>query len=122
MSKLQKQKSAALKFANKVRKALCKSPLSRFPLGIPQSNTECSLAKAIDDSELTVDDEGIDFGDNAVKVYIVGRDLGYPVDLSGGTDGLSFDDVLVERFVRDYDAGKYPELVDIMTLVNNYKI
>lgn len=114
-----KQKAAALKFANQVRKALGKDPLQRLPLGIPEDPSKCSLSLAIDDKDVQAADGDLAFGENTVKAYAVLKALNYPVQLDDPFNGLELPD-RVQKFVEDYDNLKYPELVDIRTLLDTY--
>jgi hypothetical protein len=119
MSQLKKNKSAALRFANKVRKALGKKPISRFPLGIPEDPCKCSLALAIEDPQARVVEGILEFDENLTKNYVVGKALDYDVNLDKQSSGLELE-ISVSKFVQDFDKGKYPELVNIVELVREY--
>ncbi len=116
-----RNKSAALRFANSVREALGKPRLRKLPLGIPFDNCKCPVALAVEDSQARVDEDNFTFENNAVKCYVVGIALDY--------DDISLDETEyyglkippdVSKFVKDFDNGKYPELIDIQELVRGY--
>ena len=113
-----KRKSAALRFANQVRKVFGKKPLRKLPLGTPRDETECSLALAIEDSQVRITKEGISFSENPVKVFVLCQALDYPTDLDNPYIGMEFPNADISKFVRDYDDCKYPELVDIESLLD----
>ena len=79
-----KNKSEALRFANKVRAALGRTPIRSLPKGIPTSPCNCPVALAIEDSQARVDSGGLCFFDNPIKNYLVGTALGY--------EGISMDE------------------------------
>src|ERR1051326_4430783 len=112
---LKQQKSNALRFVNKVRKALKREPISKLPLGIPQDAKKCSLALGVED--VTVEDGEITF-EYAVQAYVVAEALGYKDNKMDDGNNLVLPKE-VNRFTKSFDDLKFPELVDIQTLLDN---
>ena len=112
---LKQQKSNALRFVNKVRKALKREPISKLPLGIPQDAKRCSLALGVED--VTVEGGDIVF-EYAVQAYVVAEALGYQDNKMDDGNSLVLPKE-VNRFTKSFDNLKFPELVDIQTLLDN---
>ena len=109
------QKSNALRFVNQVRKALKREPILKLPLGIPQDSMRCSLALGV--GNVSVEDGDMIF-QYATQAYVVADALGYqdnPMD-DGNNIVLPKE---VNRFTKSFDDLKFPELVDIQTLLGN---